>query len=319
MPHKFLEEFQDGESVNEVFLLVDKQLRANRNADLYLLATLRDRTGQINGMMWNVTEDAVSHVQSGDLVRVKGKMQLYQGGLQTILNYIAPVAADDYDLNDFHLGTSKNVDLLLNTLTELLKSISDDPLRIVMENFLNDEDLMAAFKMAPAGVKVHHAYHGGLLEHVVNMMEVVDRTSVLYPQVDRDLLLCGAFLHDLGKVREMSFEATFTYSDEGQMLGHMLIACEILSDKIREYEQASGEQFPDETAWRLKHMILSHHGTAAAGSSKVPMTPEAIALHYIDSMDAKIHEFSQTIDADPNGDSKWTPYCPRLGRKLFKG
>ncbi|MDA1016220.1 MAG: OB-fold nucleic acid binding domain-containing protein, partial [Planctomycetota bacterium] len=174
MSRKFLKQFHDGESVNEIFLLADKQLRANRNADLYLLATLRDNTGQINGMMWNVTEEAVSHVTSGDLVRVKGKIQLYQGGLQMILNYIAPVAADDYDPADFHLGTSKNVDLLLNKLNELLDSISDDHLRAVMNAFVADNELMAAFRMAPAGIKVHHAYHGGLLEHVVNMMEVCD-------------------------------------------------------------------------------------------------------------------------------------------------
>ena len=117
----------------------------------------------------------------------------------------------------------------------------------------------------------------------------------------------------------MSFQATFAYTDEGQLLGHMLIACELLTEKIREVSEASEEPFPEEMAWRLKHMILSHHGKYESGSSKLPMTPEAVALHYIDTLDAKIHEFAQTIDADPNGDSNWTPYSTRLGRKLYKG
>lgn len=319
MSRQFVNELKDGESVDEVYLLADKQLRANRNANLYLLANLRDRTGAISGLMWNVTEESVADVSAGDFVRVKGKVQLYQGGLQMILTRIQPALQDGLNLADFQPTVTKDVRLLTARLREILLSIDDPPLRTLMECFLIDEPLMDAFARAPAGVKAHHAYHGGLLEHVVNILEAAVRIADLYPQVDRSLLLAGIFLHDLGKVREMTFSTSFVYTDEGQLLGHLVIAVEMLTEKIAQASRLSGEPFPEETALRLKHMILSHHGSYEFGSPKLPMTPEAIALHHLDNLDAKIHEFSQVIRDDPNGDSHWTPFSTRLGRKLFKG
>src|SRR5690606_38236185 len=141
----------------------------------------------------------------------------------------------------------------------------------------------------------------------------------LYPKVNFDLVLAGIFLHDIGKIREMTCDAGFVYTDEGQLLGHLVIGIEMLDEKIRESEKLSGELFPSETALRLKHMILSHHGTYEFGSPRLPMTPEAIALHHLDNLDAKLHEFTRTIAADPNSQSHWTPFIPRIDRKLFKG
>jgi 3'-5' exoribonuclease len=188
-----------------------------------------------------------------------------------------------------------------------------------MECFLADEALMHDFVQAPAGIKAHHAYHGGLLEHVLNILETADRIEELYPKVDFDLLRAGIFLHDIGKIREMSYETTLGYTDEGQLLGHLTIAIEMLDDKIADVVRLTGEPFPKELALRLKHMILSHHGTYEFGSPRLPMTPEAIALHHLDNLDAKVHEFARSIQDDPNSGSNWTPYSPRLDRKLFKG
>jgi 3'-5' exoribonuclease len=188
-----------------------------------------------------------------------------------------------------------------------------------MDCFLIDEALLAAFTTAPAGMKAHHAYQGGLLEHVVNMLEIANRIADLLAGVDRDLLLAGIFLHDLGKIRELNFVNGCTYTDEGQLLGHLVIAVEMLSEKIAEVENLMGEPFPRESALRLKHLILAHHGNYEFGSPKLPMTPEAIAVHHIDNLDAKVHEFSRDIADDPNQQASFTPFNARLDRKLFKG
>jgi len=320
MPHTFVKDLSDGDNVNDVFLLADKQLRANRNADMYLLATLRDKSGVVNGLMWNVVEERLQHISAGDMVHVKGKVQLYQGGLQMIVNFIDHAPDSSYEAEDFEVQPQANVGELLERLKELLGSLQSDKLRTLADCFLNDTNLVDDMCQAPAGVKAHHAYQGGLIEHIVSMMEVADRLCQHYPKLNRDLLLLGVLLHDLGKVRELSWDPTLAYTDEGQLLGHMNIAVEILNEKILLARgEMGGQEFDSEDVLRLKHMILSHHGTLEFGSPRVPMTPEAIVLHHIDNLDAKLHEFTRSIEDDMNKDSAWTPYSPRMERKLFKG
>lgn len=320
MPRTFVKDLKDGDSVNDVFLLADKQLRANRNANLYLLASLRDRTGVISGLMWNVAEGSLQDFTIGDMVRVKGKIQLYQGGLQMIVAQIDAAPSSAFNAEDFQLQPQANAAPLLNRLKEILRSISSPPLLALAECFLEDHALIDDLCIAPAGVKAHHAYHGGLIEHIVAMAEVADRICQLYQALNRDLLLLGVLLHDLGKIRELSWDPALAYTDEGQLLGHMNIAIEILNEKLLTVRtRPGGSTICNEDILRLKHMILSHHGTLEFGSARVPMTPEAIALHQIDNLDAKLHEFTRAIDDDMNGDSAWTPYSPRIERRLFKG
>jgi len=319
MPRRFLNEHHDGDAVDDTYLLADKQLRANRNADLYLLATLRDKTGQMSGLMWNVTEESMADLDSGQYVHVRGKVQLYQGGLQMILTQIHSVSPEGIDPSEYHPGSNKDVKKLVTRLKEILLSIGDEDLRTLMECYLVDDEFFGQYQMAPAGVKTHHAHHGGLLEHVVNLCEVALAIEKFYPDLNHDILLAGLFLHDSGKIREMDFESTFVYTDPGQLLGHLVIGVEILNEKIREFETMTGRRFPEELSWHLKHLILSHHGTYEYGSPKLPMTPEAIALHHLDNLDAKVNEFTRAIDEDPNASSHWTPYNPRMDRKLFKG
>ncbi|MEX2286015.1 MAG: HD domain-containing protein [Planctomycetaceae bacterium] len=319
MPRQFVNTLSDGDTVEEIYLLADKQLRANRNANLYLLAQLRDRTGLISGLMWNVTEESVAPIQPGEFVRVKGKVQLFQGGLQVILTHIHPVSTEGLDFADFEQSAGESVEKMFSRLREILLAIEEPNLRTLMECFLVDEALMNDFCRAPAGVKTHHAYRGGLLEHVLNILETASRIADLYPGLDINLLLAGIFLHDLGKIREMSYDGSFLYTDEGQLLGHILIAIAILDEKLCEFSRQTGQPFPRETALRLKHMIASHHGEYIFGSPKLPMTPEAIALCHLDNLDAKVHEFCRAIKDDPHGQSNWTPFSPRLDRKLFKG
>lgn len=319
MSRQFLKELKDGDSVDEIYLLADKQLRANRQANLFLLASLRDRTGAMSGLMWNIAEESVADVNAGDFVKVRGKVQLFQGNLQMILTHIRSVPSDQMNPDDFEQRPNADVEALLRKLRERLLSIEHPQLRALMECFLIDESLMDDLTKAAAGVKTHHAYRGGLLEHIVNMLETAERIRDLYPAVDVDLLLAGIFLHDLGKVREMSLDNAFVYTDEGQLLGHLIIGIEMVTEKIAEVERLTNESFPTEIALRIKHMIASHHGSYEHGAVRLPMTPEAIALHHLDNLDAKVHEFARTIADDPNTGSSWTPFLQRIDRKLFKG
>jgi 3'-5' exoribonuclease len=211
------------------------------------------------------------------------------------------------------------VDELLVRLGELLRGMTDPHLRNLAECFLLDEPLMAKLARAPAGVKNHHAYQGGLLEHVVTLMEVILRISPCYPQIDRDLLLTGGFLHDLGKVDELSYERDLAYTDEGQLVGHLVMAVGLLDTKVAEAEKLANEAIPAETVLRLKHMLVSHHGAYEFGSPKLPMTVEAVALYCLDNLDSKVNAFAQLLRDDPNVDSPWTGFHPNLNRKLFKG
>ncbi len=319
MSRRYVNTLGDGESIDEVYLLADRQLRSNRNAELYLLAQLRDRTGQVSGLLWNVREESLAGIQAGTYVRVRGKVQLYQGNLQVILTHISSASEEHLEPTDFIPGTSVETGRLLQRLEEILLSIKDPGLRTLMQFFIEDPVIREGLSRAPAGVKLHHAYHGGLLEHIVNLLETAERIIDLYPSVDRDVLLVGIYLHDLGKVRELGYETTFVYTDEGQLIGHLVIGVEMLNEKLILAEQALGRRIHEGKVLRVKHMIVSHHGTYEFGSPKLPMTPEAIFLHHLDNLDAKVNEFTSLIKSDPNSDSPWTPFNNNLGRKLYKG
>jgi 3'-5' exoribonuclease len=182
-----------------------------------------------------------------------------------------------------------------------------------------DDEFLRAFCLVPAGVRLHHAYVGGLLEHVVTMLDAADRLAPLYPGVDRDLLLMGVFLHDAGKVRELGTGRVFGYTDEGQLVGHLVIGVEMLNDKVEKVRDLTGEPFPRELLLRLKHLILSHHGTLEFGSPKVPMTPEAVALHALDTLDSRVNMVLRELKEDRNPGTAWTAFNPALQRRIFKG
>jgi 3'-5' exoribonuclease len=316
---RYVQSLADGDNIEEVYLVTDKQLRANRNGNLFIQLELRDRTGSISARLWNAGEQLFRAFEAGDFLQVKGKVQLFQGALQMILNNLGKVGSEDVELSDFLPHTEQDVSKLYERLRTLLRKFNNPHLRALAECFLMDEEFTEAFCTAPAGVRNHHAYVGGLLEHVVTMLEVADRIAPLYPELNRDVFLMGVFLHDIGKVRELSFSRSFAYTDEGQLLGHLVIGVEMLATKAARAAELTGEPFPAELLLRLKHLILSHHGTYEFGSPRLPMTPEAIALHYLDNFDAKLNSFTREIREDANSASAWTPYNPKLDRRLFKG
>jgi 3'-5' exoribonuclease len=318
MPHRFISQLTDREPVEEIFVVADKQLRTNRQGNLYLQMRLSDRTGTVNTMMWNANEKVYHAFDNGDYLQVQGTAQFYNGALQIIASHVERVPASEVNEADFvRLGTT-DIDRLAKRLAEMLRGMNSLPLRNLAECFLMDDQFMADFTAAPAGIKNHHAYRGGLMEHVVSLMELCAAVVPQYPEIDPDALLMGAFLHDVGKLRELTYQRDLAYSDEGQLVGHLVIGIDILDKKVAEAERLSSEEFPQELLLRLKHMIVSHHGQYEFGSPKLPMTLEAIALHYLDNLDSKIHSVGQLIREDANADSNWTPYQAHLGRKFFK-
>jgi 3'-5' exoribonuclease len=319
MGRRFVQQLQDGDSIEEVFLATDKQLRANRNGNLYLQLELRDRTGSISARLWNAGEHLFRSFEGGDFLLIKGKVQLFQGALQMILSHLERIDTEKVDLTDFLPHTEQDVSKLLERLRAVLLKLGNPHLRALVECFLMDDHLVREFCKAPAGVRNHHAYIGGLLEHVVTLLDAAERLLPIYPEVDRDLLLAGIFLHDIGKVRELSYGRAFAYSDEGQLVGHIVIGVEMLNEKVQRVPDLTGEPFPTELLLRLKHMILSHHGSYEFGSPRLPMTPEAIALHYLDNFDAKVHSFARDIREDRNQTSAWTPFNQSIQRRLYKG
>ncbi len=318
MSRRTVNQLTHGDSVDDVFLVSDKQLRVNRQGGLYLHLELRDNTGCVQGRVWNTTEDQSRRFESGDFLHVKGKIQLFQGSLQLIISQFETLDPATIDAEEFLPRPREDADRMIARLRQVLDSMSNPHLRALIDCFLIDDEFVRKLRIAPAGIKNHHAYHGGLLEHMVSVLNVADRIMDLYPEVDRDVLLTGIFLHDLAKVDELSYDRGFGYSDEGQLIGHLVMGVEMLSEKAARCSDLLGEPFPAELLMRLKHMIVSHHGTHEFGSPKLPMTLEAVVLHYLDNLDAKIHSFSREIRDDP-GDSSWTPFHQTLGRRLYKG
>jgi 3'-5' exoribonuclease len=319
MSRRYVNQLANGDSVDEIFLVADKQLRANRQGNLYLHLELRDRSGSVGARLWNASEGLARTFEPGDYLQARGKIQVFQGALQVILAHIEPVDPAGISPEDFLPQASQNVAKLTARLRELLKTIGNPHLRALVDCFLIDDEFFRKYTTAPAGIRNHHAYQAGLLDHVVTLLTIADRIADLYPDLDRDLLMTGIFLHDIGKVDELSYDRAFGYTDEGQLVGHLVMGVEMLRDKVAEARKLTGEEFPPELLLRLKHMILSHHGSLEFGSPKVPMTPEAIALHHLDNLDAKVHAFTREIRDDPSKDASWTPFQQSIGRRIFKG
>lgn len=319
MSRRFISQMGEQEDIDQSFLVADKQLRANRNGNTYLQLRLSDRTGSVVGMLWNASEKVNNTFESGDYLRVQGKTQFYNGAMQMIVSRVDKIDPSEINEEDFVTLPSAEIEKFATRLAEILRGIKNFHLRNLAECYLMDETFMDKFTRAPAGIKNHHAYQGGLLEHVVGLMEVCAVVSPKYKDVDDDLLMMGAFLHDSGKVDELTYERDLGYSDEGQLIGHLVMAVADVEAKAREAEKLSGEEFPTELLLRLRHMIVSHHGKYEHGSPKLPMTPEAIALSYLDDLDAKLHSVGMLLREDVNSDSHWTTFQPSLSRKLFKG
>lgn len=318
MARRFVDQLTDGDNLEDVFLVLDKQLRTNRKGENFILIDLADRTGSISARLFNAGEPVFRTFEIGDYIHARGKVQLFQGILQTVLTGIEKIDSNQVELTDFLPHTRQDVNKLFARLKEILRKVSDPFLKSLTECYLIDEAFVRDFCRAPAGIRVHHAYIGGLLEHTVTMLEIADRSLPFYPEVNKDVVLVGIFLHDSGKIHEMSYQRSFAYTDEGQMVGHLVMGIEMLAMKAKEAEKMYGEPVPPELLMHVKHLILSHHGEPQHGSPKLPMSPEAVLVRAIDMIDSQVHIALKEI-ADDKSDGNWTAFNHALQRKVYKG
>jgi 3'-5' exoribonuclease len=302
----------ENQTITSLFVVAAKQVKSKKNGELYLSLVLADRSGQLQANMWDNVGDTISSFDQDDFIKVKGILHKYNGRWQMTIHKIRKLGESEIDYADYLPKTPKDIEQLWKTVCGYVESFQNPWLKALLHQFMSDEALVAAYKNAPAAKTLHHAFVGGLLDHVVSLFTVCDLASRNYPQVNRDLLLTGVFLHDIGKLHELSYQRSITYTTKGQLLGHMIIELEMLHEKLR-----GVPGFPDELKILLEHLIISHHGQYEFGSPKLPMFPEALMLHYLDDLDSKMEAMRAQFEREADLDSAWTGYNPSLARPLL--
>lgn len=312
MKKMFVKDIRSGDRIDDVFVLSEKTMGLKKDGNNFLNIAVTDRTGKIKGVVWDNVTDTASLVQAGDFVHVRGHVSEYRDALQLVVKKMAPVNADSVDPSDFLPATGRNVDQMFQKLVALTDAMEEEHLKSLLGAFWDDEDFVRQFKTAPAAKKMHHAYIGGLLEHTLSVALLAEKIAGHYSGIDTDLLLTGAILHDIGKVREFEYSRRLDYSDEGRLLSHIVIGIQMIEEKI-----SMAGNFPGDLALLLKHLVVSHHGSREFGSPEVPKTIEAVLLNYIDEIDSKVTGIRNFMAAeDPN--EPWTGYHRLLGRHFFK-
>src|SRR5258706_7718551 len=287
--------------ITSSFVVTTKQVKPKKSGEPYLSLTLGDRCGQIEAKMWDNVEDARDAFDQEDFVKIKALLNKYKNRFQLTIHKLRKLGESEIDFGDYLPKTSKDIDALWLTLAEFVASLQDNNLRALVQSFMADPEIAAAYKNAPAAKTLHHAYIGGLLDHVVSLFRSCDLVSRNYPQINRDLLLTGAFLHDIGKIHELTYNRSFSYSTRGQLLGHMIIELEMLQTKL-----AQLPDFPTDLKTLLEHLIISHHGQYEFGSPKLPMFPEALMLHYLDDLDSKMEAMRAHFQLEADLEGPWT-------------
>ena len=313
MKNQFINEINAGDFVDDIFVLSEKILSQKKDGNNYLNVTLTDKTGTIKGVVWDNVDQISGGVSSGDFVHIRGNVNEYRGVFQLVIKNMEASSVDMVDPSDFLPATRLDVNSMFERLLKITASMETTYIKNLIEAFWNDEEFVQKFKTAPAAKKMHHAYIGGLLEHTLSMASLADKIAGHYSGVDRDLLIAGAILHDIGKTREFEYEISIDYSDEGRLINHIVIGIEMIDEKLSEIEE-----FPEEKKLLLKHMIVSHHGTREFGSPEPPKTIEAVILNYIDEIDSKVKGIRDFMaNEDPN--EAWTSFHRLLERHFYKG
>jgi len=311
---RFVSELKENESLVSRFLVKAKTLGNTRSGNPFLRIRLADRSGETEGRIWDRAVELDGDFEVNDVVEVRAKVERYQGELQLNISDLERI--DPKKVNpSLYLPTGpKDPEDLWLQLTDLAAQVKNSYLKRLLQSFLTDADFVKQMKQAPAAKVMHHAYLGGLLEHTVSVTRLLCRISDHYPPLDRDLLVTGAILHDIGKLEEFSYQLQLDYTDAGRLLGHVVLGVQRVQEKINKIEK-----FPPELSLALQHLMISHHGEYEFGSPKRPKTLEAFALHYADDLDAKMNHVSGLLAAEQDSDSHWTPYQQVYGRYLFKG
>ncbi|MGA2357834.1 MAG: OB-fold nucleic acid binding domain-containing protein [Terriglobales bacterium] len=303
---------QENKIITSSFVVASKQVKAKKNGEPYLALTLADRTGQIEAKMWDNVEEFILAFEQDDFLKIKGLINKYKNRFQLTIHKLRRMEEGEVDFTDYLPKTTKDIGELWRTLTEFVATFQNPHLKSLVELFMADAEIAERYRNAPAAKTLHHAYIGGLLDHVVSLFRSCDLMCQNYPQVNRDLLLTGAFLHDIGKIQELTYNRAFSYTTRGQLLGHMIIELEMLQAKL-----AKLPDFPAELKTLLEHMIISHHGQYDFGSPKLPMFPEALMLHYLDDLDSKMEAMRAHFEREAELEGPWTSFNASLGRPLL--
>ena len=300
------------QNITSHFLVCEKEIRATREGKTYLRLELGDATGRVEARMWDGFDQAAATFERDDFVKVQARVENYRNKIQLSIEKIRRAEDNEVDPADFFSHTKEDVEKLYARLLEIVASVGNSWLRLLLESVVRDPEIVPRLKRAPAAKVMHHAYFGGLLEHVISLCGLCRAVLAHYPEADPDLLLAGAVLHDVGKLEELSYERSLGYTDEGQLLGHILIEYELITKKI---DAIDG--FPPALKALLQHMLISHHGQYEFGSPKLPMFREALMLHYLDDLDSKMAAVRSALDSD-KGEGNWTAYSGALDRRILR-
>jgi 3'-5' exoribonuclease len=312
MKERFVTDLRPNSPVRTTFLLQARERKIARTGNAYLDLEFRDSSGVIRAKLWDC-DRAPLDFEVEDVVEVEGVVEDYQGTPQIRVRRIAKCAAEDLDLSDYLPRSRRDPAAMFAELLERLRRMDEGPLRALLLAIMEDPSLAAKYQRAPAAISYHHAFLGGLIEHVLSLVQVGDQLCDHYEFLRRDLLLAGLVLHDLGKVEELSFSSGFRYSTRGQLLGHISMGLEMVQERIRRIPD-----FPPELKSQLEHIILSHHGKLEFGSPKEPMFPEALVVHFLDEIDSKLEAMRAQYASEPDRPGEWTARNPALRRELLK-
>ena len=317
MAHLFIKDIQPGQQLQDTYMVTQPVLRNTTKGDLYIAMFLSDKTGKVNSRIWQATEQLYQALPSEGFVTIRGKSELYQGNMQIVVNDVQVVQPDQVRSMDYMPRTEKNIGEMFEQLKAILGTIENNDLKLLTEAFLNDQELMKQFCIAPAAMQMHHNYLGGLLEHTLNMLNVAQVLFPLYPKIQKDLVLAAILLHDMAKTQELSYKIGFSYTDRGQLLGHIIQGTQMITQKADDLK-ADGTPVNPEILDALLHIIVSHHGQYDFGSPKLPATPEAFMVNYIDNLDAKMNQTENLIENDLGDGGNWTSYQRSLETRLYR-
>lgn len=313
MKSPYVSEIEPNQLITGTFLVHHKDIRQKKSGEPYLSLTLADRTGELDAKMWDNAGEVLDAFERHDFVRVKGLLQIFQNRPQLTVHKIAAVGEAEVDVADYFPASTRDRDEMFGELRGWIASMTNPHLKALLEAIFADEEIALAFRTAPAAKSVHHAWLGGLIEHVLSLCHLARFTAAHYTDIDFDLLLAGVLLHDIGKIHELTYARGFGYSTEGQLLGHIVIGMRIVEEKIK---QVPG--FPAPLRDLLIHLIVSHHGELEFGSPKVPLFPEAMLLHHLDNLDSKMECIRGLLDKDRLISGMWTGYSAPLDRSILK-
>ena len=310
----YVKDIKTGDRVSEIFLAAEKNLAYSQKGSPYLNLRLKDRTGEVDGKIWENALAWDKAFKKGDLIRIQARALSFKNAVQLSIIELRKVEDAEVDLADYFPVAKGDRAAMFNEILAYCGQVKTPCLSALLRAFFQDAKIVELFQRAPAAKGFHHVYIGGLLEHTLSVVRLLDLAAGHYQGINRDLLIAGGILHDVGKIYEFSFDRIVEYSDPGRLIGHIVIGVEMVDAKI-----ATIPDFPEQTAMELRHLMLSHHGVLEFGSPKRPKTLEALIVHYMDDLDAKVNAFQETIREDRDGESDWTPYHRLFDRYIYKG